>query len=172
MLDPDGRPLAGAQPRGLSDWWDSWSRPLPAAEFEVTGLAPGDVRQLAFLHRERRLSGSVILRGKVQGLIEVKLAPWGTVTGRLVDANGQPRVGVELGWPANQKLRLEEGPGSLPAHAKTDADGRFRLEGLAPGLKYELQILGNGGFYGAVFKDLTIKAGENRDLGDVMNLDG
>ena len=59
----------------------------------------------------------------------------------------------------------------MPEHVKTDADGRFRLEGLAPGLTYELQILGNGGFYGAVFKDLTIKAGETRDLGDVKKLD-
>ena len=136
------------------------------------GLAPGDVRQLAFVHRERRLSGSVILRGKVQGPIEVKLGPWGTVTGRLVDAGGQPRAGVELGWPSNQNRRVEEGPGSLPEHVKTDADGRFRLEGLAPGLKYELQVLGNGGFYGAVFKDLVIKAGETRDLRDVTTTDG
>jgi RNA polymerase sigma factor (sigma-70 family) len=171
VLDPEGRPLAGAQPRGLADWWDTWTGPLPTAEFEVTGLASGDARQLAFLHRERRLSGSLILRGEFQGPIEVKLEPWGTVTGRLVDEAGQPRAGVELGWPSNQKRRVEEGPGSLPEHAKTDADGRFRLEGLAPGLRYELQILGNGGFYGAVFKELTVKAGETRDLGDVKKLD-
>jgi RNA polymerase sigma factor (sigma-70 family) len=172
VLDPEGRPLAGAQLRGLTDWWDRWTDSLPTAEFEVKGLAPGDVRQLAFVHRERRLSGSLILRDKVQGPIEVKLQPWGTVTGRLIDANGQPRVGVDLGWPYNQKRRIEEGPGSLPERAKTDPDGRFRLEGLAPGLKYELQILGNGAFYGAVFRDLTIKAGETRDLGDVTNIDG
>ena len=172
VLDPDGRPLAGAQPRGLSDWWDSWSKSLPTADFEVAGLAPGDVRQLAFVHRERRLSGAVILRGTVQGPIEVTLEPWGTVTGRLIDSGGQPRVGVELGWAANQKPRIEQGPGSLPEHAKTDADGHFRLEGLAPGLKYELEILGNGGSEGAVFSGLSIEAGETRDLGNVMKLDG
>jgi RNA polymerase sigma factor (sigma-70 family) len=171
VLDSEGRPLAGPEPRGLADWWGAWTKSLPTAEFEVTGLAPGDVRQLAFLHRERRLSGSLILRGKVQGPVEIKLQPWGTVSGRLVDAAGQPRAGVELGYPENQQRRLEEGPGSLPVHPKTDADGRFLLEGLAPGLKYELQILGNGGFYGAVFKDLSIKAGETRDLGDVQKID-
>ncbi len=171
VLDPEGRPLAGARPRGLTDWWDSWGASLPAADFEVVGLAPGDVRQVTFLHGQRRLAGSVILRGNVQGPIEVKLEPWGTVTGRLVDSAGQPRAGVELGSPENQKRRVEAGPGSLPEHVKTDADGRFRAEGLAPGLKYNLHILGNGGFYGAVFKDLTIKAGETRDLGDVKKLD-
>ena len=171
VLDPEGRPLAGAEPRGLADWWGAWTKPMPTAEFEVTGLAPGDVRQLAFLHRERRLSGSVILHGKVQGPVEIKLQPWGTVSGRLVDAAGEPRAGVELGYPDNQRRRLEDGPGSLPVHPRTDADGRFLLEGLAPGLKYELQILGNGGFYGAVFKDLSIKAGEARDLGEVQKID-
>ena len=40
-----------------------------------------------------------------------------------------------------------------------------------PGVKYSLHILGNGGFFGAVFKDLTIKAGETRDLSDVKKLD-
>ncbi len=171
VLDPEGRPLAGAEPRGLTDWWDSWTKPLPTADFEVTGLAPSDVRQLAFLHRERHLAGSTILTGNAQGPIEVKLEPWGAVTGRLVDAGGLPRPGVELGYPENQKRRIEAGPGGLPEHARTDADGRFRLEGLAPDLKYELQILGNGGFYGAVFKDLVIKAGEIRDLGDLKKID-
>ncbi len=171
VVDPEGRPLAGARPRGLSDWWGSWGKSLPTAEFEVTGLAPGDVRQVAFLHRERRLAGSVILRGKVQGPIEVKLVPWGTVTGRLLDANGQPRAGVELGGPDNQNRRIDEGPGSLPDHVKTDADGRFLAEGLAPDLKYNFHILGNGGFFGAIIKDLTIKPGEARNLGDVKKLD-
>ena len=171
MLDPDGRPLAGAQPRGLSDWWDSWSRPLPAAEFEVTGLAPGDVRQLAFLHRERRLSGSVILRGKVQGLIEVKLA---------VGHSHRPARRCERPAPGRRRARLASEPEAkarggprVPARACQDRCRRpLPARGPGTGLKYELQILGNGGFYGAVFKDLTIKAGENRDLGDVMNLDG
>ncbi len=171
VLDPAGRPLAGARPCGLADWWDSWTDPLPTAEFEVTGLAQGDVRQLAYLHKESRLAGSVILRGRVQGPIEVKLEPWGTVTGRLVDAAGQPRAGVTLGWFPNQKRRIEEGSGSLPEHPETDADGRFRLEGLAPGVKYESQILGNGAFLGAIFKDLSINAGETKDLGDLKNLD-
>ena len=170
VLDPEGRPLAGVHVRGLADWWDSWTGPLATAEFEVSGMAPGDVRQLAFQQRERRLSGMVILKGPVQAPIEVKLEPWGVVTGRLVDAAGQPRAGVGLGWVANQKARVEVGPGPVLDDIKTDANGRFRVEGLAPGLKYELQILGNGGFFGTVFKDLTIKAGESRDLGDVKNM--
>ena len=109
VLDPEGRPLAGAEPSGLADWWGAWTKPLPTAEFEVTGLAPGDVRQLAFLHRERRLSGSVILHGKVQGPVEIKLQPWGTVTGRLVDAAGEPRAGVELGYPDEPAAKTRRG---------------------------------------------------------------
>ncbi len=171
VLDPEGRPLTGVHVRGLADWWDSWTGPLATADFEVTGMAPGDVRQLAFLQRERRLSGLVILKGPVQAPIEVKLEHWGSVTGRLVDAAGQPRAGVALGWMANQKAgsRSVRDPSRIISRPMPMAGSGSK--DWQPGLKYELQILGNGGFFGAVFKDLTIKAGESRDLGDVKNLD-
>ena len=47
----------------------------------------------------------------------------------------------------------------------------FRIEGLVPGLKYNLEII--KGIYflritGSVIKDLTIKSGETRDLGEVQ----
>ncbi len=171
VLDPEGRPLAGARPRGLSDWWGSWGQSLPTAGFESLALAAGEMSAGRSPAQRAAAGRSVILRGKVQGPIEVKLVPWGTLTGRLLDANGQPRPGVELGSPDNQNRRVEEGPGSLPDHVKTDADGRFLAEGLAPGLKYDFHVLGNGGFFGAITKDLTIKPGETRNLGDVKKLD-
>ena len=43
VLDPEGRPLAGARTCGLIDYWGYWAEPLPSAGFEVTGLAAGRV---------------------------------------------------------------------------------------------------------------------------------
>ena len=55
-------------------------------------------------------------------------------------------------------------------------DGRFRVEKLAPGLRYRASVYRNGvrvGFVGrtlvteTAFKDLVLKPGEVRDLGDI-----
>ena len=87
----------------------------------------------------------------------------------MLRANPEP-ASSSVGWRTRSAGSRSVRDHSLK-HIKTDASGRFRVEGLAPGLKYELQVLGNGGFFGAVFKGLTIKAGESRDLGDVKNMD-
>ena len=125
---------------------------------------------VAFLHAERRLAGSVILRGETRGPVDVKLEPWGVLIGRLVDDLGQPRAGITLIWEENQNRRVETGPASLPEQLKTDSAGRFRIEGLAPGLRYSLWIFEKDRIIGHAFKDMTAKAGETRDLGDVKKL--
>ena len=57
--------------------------------------------------------------------------------------------------------------GSLPSPIKTDKDGRFRVSGLVPGLKYSLNVWKDGAIIGQPAKDVIIKAGETRDLGDI-----
>ena len=42
-----------------------------------------------------------------------------------------------------------------------------RIAGLVPGLKYTVAIIQGNRITGRIFVDLTIKAGEVRDLGDV-----
>src|SRR5207244_11774977 len=71
----------------------------------------------------------------------VKLQPWGGVTGRCVDEDGRPVVGVRLllHYPdgGHFQAALEEFD-FLPAPVLTDRDGRFRAEGLMPGRKVQL----------------------------------
>jgi len=43
---------------------------------------------------------------------------------------------------------------------RTDAEGRFKLEGLLAGVKL-------GGYFGNLFKNLTLQPGEVRNLGDI-----
>jgi hypothetical protein len=101
----------------------------------------------------------------------VRLEPWGAVTGRIVDRHGKPVPGlaVELLYPS------QESPGGLsPGTAgvapgllapgrpfRTDANGRFRVEGLIPGQKHRLT------FTGGEVKDVVAKADEVHEIGDV-----
>ena len=63
--------------------------------------------------------------------------------------------------------------GSFPGSIKPDKDGKFRIEGLVPGLKYNLHVVKPPTYYlnlevlGNKPTDLAIKAGETKDLGDI-----
>ena len=79
---------------------------------------------MTITHEGRKLVGSVYLKGDEAGAISVRLQPWGTVTGRVVDEDGQPRKGVMLynrgGFdpqpPADQgTLPQKPRPGTLSA---------------------------------------------------------
>ena len=106
------------------------------------------------------------------------MQPWATVTGRLVDqhgaalshrrADGTWRGPLSLttgysGIVMNADPEVGEGAG-----AKTDADGRFRIDKLVPGQRYSARIYrGFRRSYGTAFQDLKLRAGEVRDLGDI-----
>jgi RNA polymerase sigma factor (sigma-70 family) len=189
VLDPDGQPLVGALAAGLRhDWFTSADVPLRTAEFTALGLAPTRPRLLCFAHPEKKLAGSVVVRGDETDAVPVRLQPWATVSGRLLDAEGKPIRNATLAFLAVPVRRTDE-PRPLDtglhvidrsAHKpnqdpKTDAEGRFRVEGLIPGLKYNLALYDPSGFVdyseikwdGLAFSKLILKPGEEKDLGDV-----
>ena len=57
--------------------------------------------------------------------------------------------------------------GPSPRPSRTDKDGRFRISGLVPGLKYTLTVWKDGRFAGRVAADVSIRAGEVKELGDI-----
>jgi hypothetical protein len=178
ILDPDGKPLAGALASGL-DSGGSWGyQPLKAAEFTVQGLEKGEPRLLQFFHKKKQLSGSVVIKEGQKDKLTIKLAPSGTLTGRLVNADGKPTIDGEL-------IALLTPPTATPGVPKVadvttgsfhenrirpNKDGTFRIEGLIPGLKYKMGLI--KGVYlhklgGEAGEEITIKAGETKKLGDV-----
>ena len=161
VVGPDGKPLAGAQAFGLTAYGQSrnWTRtPLPT-EFTVYGLDDGQGREVLFYHAEKRLAVVLRVGGDDRGPLTAKLEPCGAVTGRLVTADGKPRAGA----------LLQVSDWLLPGGGlQADKDGRFRIEGLVPGVAYTLDVVQNGQPAGHVFAGLTLKAGETRDLGDVV----
>ena len=99
VVDPDGKPVDGAQCYGLSATWGRM-KTLPDETFEVRGLEPDHPRQLIFAHKDRRLVGSVIIKGEDSRGDEplvVRLDRPGSIKGRLVDEDGLPVAGATLG---------------------------------------------------------------------------
>ena len=184
LRDPDNRPLTGVLVEGLrNDSMDGpeWP-PLSTSEFKVTGLAPDRPRLVCFVHLEKRLAGSLIVRSQEPSNKTVMLKPWGAVSGRLLDAQGKPikNVALQFTEPANirsdQSASLDRGryiepptPGRAGRLPSTNAEGGFNLERMIPGLKYNLEVVPKGGqqLEGSIFVDLVFQPGEVKDLGDV-----
>ncbi len=165
--DPEDRPIAGTVGSGLAAigfWGD---RPLESADFEVTGLDPRRPRRLVLSHEGRKLVGSALLLGNEVGPLIVRLQPWGVVTGRVVDEEGLPRTKLELMSTAPPAFDPDRG--FLRRRFPLDGEGRFRVDGLVPGLIHEAYALErNIQIIGKVFGDLRVGPGESKDLGDVV----
>ncbi len=169
VADPEGKPLiptrvtgAGAGPQREKEW------DTPAVE--VRALDPSEPRRVTISHDGRKLVGSVYLKGDEAGPLTVRLQPWGTITGRIVDEDGQPRDGVWIGTlfgddPQRAELPTSDSSGPI----RTGRDGRFRVEGFVPGVKYGAYALEmpNRKILGDIFRDLIVAQGEVKDLGDV-----
>jgi RNA polymerase sigma factor (sigma-70 family) len=167
ILGPDEKPLAGARMSGFADlpYWNP--TPLSGADFTVEGITTSRPRVLQFVHEARRLAGSAVLRGDEKGPIYVRLNPWGALGGRVLTTDGQPLGGIEI---SSSWDRAAVRGGSLPLPARADKDGRFRVEGLAPGLAYSLDF--THGFYPLSIatgktKDLKVQPGKTAELGEI-----
>jgi RNA polymerase sigma factor (sigma-70 family) len=170
VVGPDGQPLAGARVSGQKamNYWDR--EPLKGAEFTILSLGDDESRLIQVMHEGKRLAGSLVARGTDKGPVRVALQPWGSVTGRLVTPDGEPLPGVQVSAFASAKKGETTKFGFLPGRVSPGKDGKFRLDGLAPGLAYNLGV--SKGYYGLEtegpeLKGLTIKPGETKDLGDI-----
>jgi protocatechuate 3,4-dioxygenase beta subunit len=168
VLDPDGNPLAGARAGGIlpadiarQGWWQSQGR----AVFTATGLNQRRIRLVWFRHEARRLVGALAVRDSEPGGLAVRLQPWGTVSGRLVDAQGKPRADVALTCRRPTEYAVPWAVG--PIGATTDDEGRFTFDGLAPGHEYVLLEAEGSEPDARLGPPLTLEAGEARRLGDV-----
>lgn len=163
VLDPDGQPLAGV----TADDEAAEATRTPGV-MTVSRLNPMRPRRFTFRHDARKLAGFLLARGDEAEPYVVRMQPWGTISGRLVDAQGRPRPKAYLmttGWAElNDPAR-----GILP-RVDSDAQGRFRIDGLVPGQSYSADAVGeeaakNG--FGVVVDRVVLGPGEVRDLGDI-----
>ena len=107
-------------------------------------LAPSGLRatQFAILARLKRL-----------GPLTIKLQPCGSISGRLVDADGVPVVN-------NRRVYFI----SWPHFLTTDKDGCFHVQGLVPGLGYSI-VDDKRKFQ--LLPGVVVEPGKDKDLGDI-----
>jgi hypothetical protein len=161
ILDPDGKPLSGVSIRGSFLSLVSM-RDLPSEKFAITAVNPQKPEVYFFEHPKRNLAAAVILKGNEAEGFTVKLKPAATIAGRIVNDKGDPVGNAFIAG------HLEAGQLNLTRtwngffYFRTDAEGRFKVEGLLAGV-----ALGAGSSQIKVFANLTLRPGEVRDLGDI-----
>lgn len=166
VVGPDGKPLTGASIQGAWGIRYAIDR-MPNAQFAIPAINPKRPQPFFFLHREKHLGAVVILKGDEPESFTVRLQPTATLTGRLVDADGDPRANVNLsGFIEPGQLHITEGWGGI-FNTTTKKDGRFRVENVLPGIHYTGWIQKTYRITGTIFKNLTLKPGETHDLGDI-----
>ncbi len=178
ILDAAGRPLAGALVAGLGESGDWEHEPLPTAAFTVLALRLDETRLLQFSHADKHLTGSLVVRGDAKKPLTVTLGPAAALIGRFVTRDGKkPLANLEM-FPvlyepmASPGRRPQPDPaiGTFPRGLRTDKDGKFRIENLAPGLKYRIALFKGNALLtpdGPAGTGVTVQAGETKDLGEV-----
>jgi RNA polymerase sigma factor (sigma-70 family) len=171
IVGPDGRPLTGVKAVGVQATDERCPTTFSTDAYSVFALDPSRPRTMYFWHKEKNLIGAATLRGDETEAPLVKMRAAGVVTGRMCDEAGKPIAGLEISFQLSKRqpdgaIRQTLHGGALRS-AITGTDGRFRLEGMFPGLELTV-FAGRPGLRSVAisFPSITLKDGEVRDLGD------
>jgi RNA polymerase sigma factor (sigma-70 family) len=166
IVGPDGQAWlgGGVEIHTLDVFQSPQQTRVNSAAFVVAGLPSGRYR-LDFIHSGRKLAGSITLNRDETDSLTAKLEPWGTVIGRVVDEEGKPRTDVQI----FSTIREPPDPkrGDLSDKPTVNGEGRFRIEGLVPGVKYDALGHSPQKASGPILKGVQVAAGETKDVGDV-----
>jgi protocatechuate 3,4-dioxygenase beta subunit len=167
VVGPDGKPVDGVH---IQATWNAGPRAeTQPARFTLKSINPANPQPFFFYDQEKKLGVAVLPRGNEPKDYTVRLQRMGTLTGRVLDEDGQPVAGAQMVGA------IEGGQLNLPANSvsifsfrvRTDEQGRFRADSILPGVKYRGSILGRRAGGGICFEHATIKPGEAKDLGDI-----
>jgi hypothetical protein len=112
----------------------SWRNETPKDdEFAIVSLGDDESRHIQVMHEGKKLIGSLVVRGGDKGPVRVHLELWGSVTGRLAKADGEPMTTVWINI------------GYLP-RVQPGKDGKFQTDGLSRSLKYSVSVSKDPGY--------------------------
>ncbi len=165
IVGPDGQPVTGVTVVGLREPEWQGRETLAGDSFTLRHLAPHGARTVLFYHKEKNLGASVDVRGDETGPVAVRLKRCGSATGRIVDADGQPIANESVTF---KRVRVVKGGAAATLQggevvAKTDRDGRFRADGLVPGVSYTVQLRRE---FQIDFPLVVVETGQVKDLGE------
>jgi hypothetical protein len=165
IVGPDGKPVTGVTiDSAFGVWFEA--KDLPTATFRIPGIDPKHPRAFWFRHRGKNLGAAVVLRGDERMPVTVRLQKCATLTGRLVDDDGQPRDSWLMGDLHRGQLGTSTGVGFFSA--RPGKDGRFRIEGIIPGLTFGLWAGKNASMFDQhLVPKMKLDAGQVKDLGDL-----
>jgi RNA polymerase sigma factor (sigma-70 family) len=166
IVGPDGKEVVGA---AVSASWARYSGPrgpLPTARFTLKAVETAPPLPFFFQHKEKKLGAVMLFKGDEKEVV-VKLQPLATITGRLLDLDGEPLAGHYLsGYFEDGQLNLKRGWAGFFG-ATTDKDGRFRAT-VIPGVQVGAYFSVSPSRLGSkVFQKLTLKPGQTHDVGAV-----
>jgi RNA polymerase sigma factor (sigma-70 family) len=187
VAGPDDKPLSGYYAAGLTGSARnnvSWMVPHGSPTFTVRGFDGRRPRTVVVYSAEKKLGKALVVRGDEAEPQRVRLEPLSGVTGRVLDAAGRPLAGLHVRadlsrtpedldrLPVQFFITRGTWAAKLEGKATTDADGKFRLDGLMPGLKYNLVVSEDDSDDAdrvVVRRDgvAPAESGRDRDLGDL-----
>src|SRR5262245_38508234 len=192
VVGPDGKPAVGVT---AADVIGGMPRSMTSTDFTLSGMSPTTRRFLLFLDNEKKLGAVQTVSGADKDPVIVKLQPLGSATGVVLKADKKPWdrltvTAIPFVEDAKQYDNLPteamtlQGTSSLTMApwwkltrrtATTDDQGRFRLEGLLPGLEYTIYIsdgkLEEHGTLVTERSKVTVAAGKDQDLGSMTKGD-
>ena len=180
VVGPDKQPITDFRYLSRKAKFGGWDKSSSDA-FSLECYEPDSHREVYFVSRAKNLTGRVIATGPADEPLVVELKEGGTVTGRLVDEDGEPLSRRQLtSWKAPQNSSADvakfKTSASLPFNAKhdrgfneTDEDGKFTLTCLLPDTEYRVEVrtLNPSEFPKSLGVVIKVKAGETKDLGDI-----
>ncbi|MFL6293896.1 MAG: carboxypeptidase regulatory-like domain-containing protein [Thermoanaerobaculia bacterium] len=166
-VDPDGKPVAGARVftfpsdplsmgGGFRMFSGSRSRQAVSDEtgfFRLEDVIPGafQLQAMATGYQHAELENLEVRPGQELKAVEVVLAPGAVIEGRVFSPSGQPLAGAEVSV-------VEPSRSFFAGMGTTDGDGRYRLEGIAPGTR---SVQAEHKSYRRAIKELEVRPGEN-----------
>lgn len=172
VLDAEsGEPVAEAKVIGI------YRHPLGGSDLDVTTDAMGKFSVNRELHRtvlhvrsSDRQKAAVVEIGPDDESVKIRIGPVARVTGVLIDKQTKnPAAGKKVEYG----IRVPQGDDDAPWRtafggvAITDSEGKFVLEHLVPGKKYEAHVMNEDGQSYAHVTEITPKNAEPVDLGKV-----